>query len=70
MNIIKRIWFLKLTQKKTFSRVKSKVTISDNVDKEKVQLLKKALIKAKEKGDEVLIKRLKKQLSIELGIDK
>ena len=50
--------------------VKPKVTISDNVDKEKVQLLKKALIKAKEKGDEVLIKRLKKQLSRELGIDK
>jgi hypothetical protein len=51
-------------------KVKPKPTISKDVDKEKVQLLKKALIKAKEKGDEVLIKRLKKQLSRELGIDK
>ena len=48
----------------------SKPKIGKDVDMEKVKLLKKALIKAKEKGDETLIKRLKKQLSRELGIDK
>lgn len=44
--------------------------ITKEINKEKVLLIKKALIKAKEKGDAKLVNTLKKQLAKELGVEK